>query len=567
MARGANASITTAVRAETGDFERKMKKADAHNKRFFQGAINASRGMSKAASIGGAGFSSLSAGISAAQASGESFESAMVSVGSSVAAAFAAGGPLGAGLALVSVGFGTLLGGINQSEKAAKEAAKTFEASFKKAEEGAKRARDELAKLEVRILELEHSLSGDALNMDRFNQSLSIKEQIGVIEEAERAYNEAAKPANDMLRERAVILEKMKGTEDNLLESESRRLHEIEKLLPDQQRSLEAQRQHVEAEKRRLDAMKRIFALTAQEEEQKAAIAAQTKEVEKTQREIVEHVKLEAEWQLDVTKALQQKAALVDRYVKSAERAAAAAKREQDRVASGNQALDRELRLLQAGNDVERERIRLEEWRNDQLEKGYDAEKVALVYAEKMKALLEESRQESEAKAAAETATTQQMQQQEEVAKRVKRLTSPREGFVRAPGTGGLFGFGTVTQGLGWTQGGGSRRRRRAPRPGGSGIAAAAGGSSSDAPNLPDPTPIMLETAKSVSELPGYVEKIVRGAEQQRDEVKSAVAAIGLTVSKEIGKAASDRAALRAEVRSAIQSITRANRPGVAGGG
>lgn len=77
---------------------------------------------SKVAGIATAGFSAVAAGITAAKASTDNWESSVVSIGSSLTAAFIAGGPIGLGVGLLGVGIGLLAGKTDESAEAAKRA-------------------------------------------------------------------------------------------------------------------------------------------------------------------------------------------------------------------------------------------------------------------------------------------------------------------------------------------------------------------------------------------------------------------------------------------------------------
>ena len=166
----------------------KATQAAKLNKRSL---LDAGAAGSKAAGIAGAGFSSLAAGISAANATAENFEASMVSVGASVATAFATGGPLGAGIALVSVGIGALISELNSAEREAEEMAKKWEEVGRRSADAIKGITAANRDLVNELNELNAELHGGEFDRKRVETLQKINDlesdRLGKIKEADAA--------------------------------------------------------------------------------------------------------------------------------------------------------------------------------------------------------------------------------------------------------------------------------------------------------------------------------------------------------------------------------------------
>ncbi len=159
-----NANLHGTITGDPTPFERAAGRAAKANDNFMQSVLRGNKSVGQALRVAGASFATISAGISAARASSESFEKSLLSVGTAVIAGFGAGGPIGAGVALLGAGIGALIGTSGQAEKAAaraaEEARKADEVHQKWLIDAAKRAEDYAARLEEVNLKIQ-ALRGD----------------------------------------------------------------------------------------------------------------------------------------------------------------------------------------------------------------------------------------------------------------------------------------------------------------------------------------------------------------------------------------------------------------------
>ena len=92
---------------------------DQTHQRIGKGAQNAAR-------IGAIATRTLSAGIGAVTAAGAASERQWLSLGTTILASFAAGGPIAGGIAIVAGAIGLLVGGLNDTEKAVRRTSESF---------------------------------------------------------------------------------------------------------------------------------------------------------------------------------------------------------------------------------------------------------------------------------------------------------------------------------------------------------------------------------------------------------------------------------------------------------
>lgn len=142
---GAKASkqITDGSKTASAGLANTAKEAEASKKQL----IEVGPAGSKALGIVGASASSAAAGIGAATAAASGFETAMIGVGASVASAFASGGPVGAGVALLSAGIGVLIGQSIKADESFEQLKGTITSAMQSAKTEASAAANELERL------------------------------------------------------------------------------------------------------------------------------------------------------------------------------------------------------------------------------------------------------------------------------------------------------------------------------------------------------------------------------------------------------------------------------------
>jgi len=257
-----------------GSLKRVEKQADKTGRSM----LDAGQAGSKGAGIAGAGFSSLAAGMTAATATSENLEASMVSVGAAVAAAFAAGGPVGAGLALAATGLGLLIGQSKKAGQAAAEAAKEFEEGFKRSADATRAATQALQGLQVQVLKLKGIIADDDLDVSRLGKALAIKQQIEKVDELGRAWRKATGEAEKAARARSKVLSAGLPTDS------------LDEYFSKVQAAAAQKRDELESEQDLLRVMRQEFALSA--------------EAEKVQRERAESLQVQKEAQVEVVEDL-----------------------------------------------------------------------------------------------------------------------------------------------------------------------------------------------------------------------------------------------------------------------
>lgn len=133
-------TISVNWKADTSGFESGLIRMEKTSKRAEKSIFQVAKESGKLASVAGAAFSSMSAGIGIATASAESLNGAMISAGAAMAASFAAGGPIGLAIAGVSA----LVGWFSRTDEEAEKAAKTIREKFTKAVEDQHKALEKI---------------------------------------------------------------------------------------------------------------------------------------------------------------------------------------------------------------------------------------------------------------------------------------------------------------------------------------------------------------------------------------------------------------------------------------
>lgn len=134
----------------------------------------------QASSVASRGLRAMAAGMGAASAAAAAHEKQWATLGATILASFAAGGPVAGGIALLGAAVGVLIGNTNEMGKAAEEAGKKWADSMEKARAATK-------KLDERILEMRLRAGGFGdLDIEALKLNASIEAKRKELEDALR---------------------------------------------------------------------------------------------------------------------------------------------------------------------------------------------------------------------------------------------------------------------------------------------------------------------------------------------------------------------------------------------
>lgn len=501
--------------------------------------LDAGQAGSKGAGIAGAGFSSLAAGMTAAAATSENLEASMVSVGAAVAAAFAAGGPVGAGLALAATGLGLLIGDSNKAAQAAKALGDEFKKAGEAAESAMRAADDTIRSLLTDIYELDSVIEGTTFDRTFVSMQDAIrktKEQIAESVKQEEFLLEKFRNAEGITKEMLVNF-------DFQIEQQGQLTLKLRDQLELQR---ERMRTYIEARK-----------VTAEREKQEAAVNEQLDIGVSWGREAQEIAEQTVEIQEKQVDVIGEQVKAIAKVADGVGAAVAAFEREQNRISDGNRRLQDRIDILNASSSRQKDLIRLEQEKRDLLDQGLDAKKVEEYYEQRILDIAERYAESAEksvalenAKASAAERTTRAKKEDLDITKR----------FASVAGTGGLFGFGAGRVGAGTFQGGEvSRRRRAAP-------AAGAGGGAGAGASLPDPSPAIKEAAGGIAEIRPLFAKMAETGKMLAKEVRRTIKDSTAYVSDFAAVTASEIRSIRSDITTLKKNLSRAGDFGVAGG-
>ncbi len=379
-----------------------LGKADDAARKSKRSFIEAGAAGGKAAGIAGAGFSAAAAGIAAANANAENFETSMISVGASVATAFATGGPIGAGIALVSVGIGALISDMNAAEKEAEELAKKWEDVGKRSVESLESIAAANRSLTNDLRALRAELSGEDFDRERVETIQRInnleEQRIQKLEQADAAFMDGQEDVAASLEAEAEAINEQQNTlrrilatrEDIKIKAEEE-AETAERLKKDQEEILKIE----EARKKEAEELEEI----ARKEEQlwddiASAMERLTPEYEKQSEELGQHLDLykrlisegyeyEAEDLKKAIAAQKERKKLAADQKKAEQDVLREMKKQRDEAERFNRtkeqtidAVRKEIELLDARNEEERQAILDERERQDLLAKGVTAEDI-----------------------------------------------------------------------------------------------------------------------------------------------------------------------------------------------
>lgn len=157
QAKASHRGLKDQVVADNSQMQAASRKTDAS-------ILELSATTRRVAGLATSGFSAIAAGIGAAKASADNLETSLVSVGSSLTAAFLAGGPIGLGIGLLGVGIGVLAGRTNDASDAASRARIAHERWLATVRERAEQARRATAELRGEMDGLIEQLRGFSVN-------------------------------------------------------------------------------------------------------------------------------------------------------------------------------------------------------------------------------------------------------------------------------------------------------------------------------------------------------------------------------------------------------------------
>ena len=525
--------------------EQSMKGVEVQSKATGKSMLEAGQAGSKGAGIAGAGFASLAAGMSAGTATAENMEAAMVSVGASVGAAFAAGGPVGAGLALAATGLGILIG----KSKEAAAASKALGDSFVKMSTDAVAA---ISGIDQRIKSMMEDIYAfesviDGTNFDRVARGLEAgvkgaREEINKAELGMKRLAEDFRLVDITNEKQLVVWERAVQDQEKLLGKAREGLKVAQERLARYYEANKATEKRVELEGESNELTEEGNTLWSNRVE---TVVEVTDEYEEQNKAIEEQVKKN-----------EQLAEIQKRHIESQNR-------QTQRIIDANRSLQDRIDIITAETDKQADLVRLEQERRDLIEQGLDSLKVQEYYEARLLEISERYAESAEkgagmeiAKATAAERTAKAHQQDLDITKK----------FAAAPGTGGVFGFGKGTVGFGgFTQGYGSKQRRKKAAPSGAGGADPAGGGGGGAA-LPDPSPQIDAAGADIAALRPLFDKMLESAKGLAKEARATykettdgVAGYAQVIATEVG-------AIKAELRSLKSRLSRSGDLAVAGG-
>ena len=536
-----------------------LKNTEKQAKNTSRSLTDAGQSGAKAAGIIGAGFSSVSAGITAANATAENFEESMIGAGAAVAGAFGAGGPVGGALALASIGIGLLIGKTREAGQAAKEASKAFEEGMQRSRDAIVSSTDALEQLNFEIKVMSAELAGVDFDIGLESLENLADKQAEVVEKSKRALLDAEAKATDAVRARQRALEDLnrasQGTEYLLTASIQERLALAEKEFSVAQEAVSVRRQELENNaailsgfEKKIQIQVQLNKRAAEEAEQAEVLAAGQKiaaqaaqERLDTNAENVEVTEKELEVRVDIGKA-------IDAEGRAMQRKADIAQREAERVANVNRSLDDRLAILNATTDRERLLVKLSQERRDLIESGAEAAKVELL-VKKQIADFDEASTEAVEKQAGLAVTKASAAGRAARAQRAD--VDVTKEFKSAPASGGLFGFGAGRVGFGGFYGGQSRARK-----------SQAGGAASD---MPDAAPAIEAAAGAMKGIGENYKRFVQAVDKMASSTKQTLEEVGAVTVDAVAKVAGYVSELRSEVKTLKRQLEAATSLGVAG--
>lgn len=424
-------------------------------------------------------------------------------LGSSIAQAFLAGGPIAAGVTAITAGISALVGANNEAAEAAKKAAEEHRRWLDDARQRAEALRDTVRGIQADLRATSlgaPELSGEFREQLRIDKErANLWKQMNELQESartERAKRAEMSDAEAWLRQHPDQGPRgMAKAFDRSVEDERQAKEKIAKL----QETLDA----LAEEEKALDDVRRVQQEAAAEQaaadaQRKKDLAEQKKqndEIAASIKDAVEHAVRWAGAQAKVAdetertrramietadKAREQRDAQNQTYWDDLRKGAEAgnlriSKLQDERAKAKSSAAERvqalrdELQDLQAGNRFARERIQIGRELDKSLKaahaaKAGEAEVDALraVAAARIAKLSKEEAEAVRRSAEEKARMTKEMREQAELARKQLDITKR---FAALPGTGGAFGFGAGTAGLGWSGGSGDMGRRRGQRP------------------------------------------------------------------------------------------------------
>lgn len=174
-------------------------KMDQATKRSAAEMLKVGENASRVAGLATAGFSSIAAGISAANANSENLGSSLVGIASSLTGAFLAGGPIGLGVGLLATGIGLLAGQTDDAAEAAKRAEAAHTSWLTKAKSQADAAAQAIGRIEAEIEAAASVSRGDPVS----TAQIMLERQV---EAAHTELQRLRKEATDLLTSRVSVI-------------------------------------------------------------------------------------------------------------------------------------------------------------------------------------------------------------------------------------------------------------------------------------------------------------------------------------------------------------------------
>ena len=416
-----------AMDADIKKVEKSTKKIGGAAKESKRSWLDAGAAGSKAAGLAGGAFAGLSGGIGVATASAENMETAMIGAGSAIASGFAAGGPAGAAIAAAGVGIGVIVKNWQEAERWTEEAAAQV-AEYAKQVATAEQAATGWVD---RFLESELIAERTAIAMFRFAGATDSSVQKVVLLERETAKMKDA--VRESRAEAARLFEEVERTaklgEDGRIENE---------------KAIKIWREQGDLADRLAETLGRVQGI------RDAALATAREEAEAAKGTAAAVKNTTGEY----SAAIGPLEAIVDLSVLNLE----AWERQQNALAKSNKDLLRQVQILEEADRYEKERLRVEQQRQDLIAQGLDAtlveRKAAAELADIQKRQTEELERQAKSKEKGAKATEKEAAAVKSAASAVKSakgtsvsgFSDVTKGF-QSIGGGGLFGFGAAPKG------------------------------------------------------------------------------------------------------------------------
>lgn len=364
--------------------------------RVSKSLLDAGQSGKKAASIAGAGFSALAAGIGAANASSDNLGTSLISVGASVASAFATGGPAGAGLALFGVGVGVLVGELTKAEKEAEALAKKWEEVGSRSAQATQKMQEANRGLLLDLREMRAELEGTGFDRERAETLQQVndleRQRVELLDRAHEALLDGQGAVAQQLEAEAAgilenqgLLRRKLSMRDELAAKAKREAEEAARLKEEEAAILALEQERAKEREEVLALMDKEAALL---DEVATALERLTPEYEKQSEELGGHLELyrrlvaegfqrEAEELKRSIEAQKERKRLTEEQKKAEQEVAKELERqrqEQERFNKSKEeairAVRQEIELLDARNDQERDAILRERERQDLLARG-----------------------------------------------------------------------------------------------------------------------------------------------------------------------------------------------------